>query len=152
MTQIALFRLIYRSTVAIPGTPDQVDQELARIVERSRRRNAEATLTGALVRSGGTFIQVLEGPLAGLEETYDRISGDLRHSEFELIEFVPVAERCFGSWELAYLAEDPIEWSRHPAAPDPALESIAAQIRRLIANGPRGPRRAEHEAADALAV
>jgi hypothetical protein len=147
MTPIALFRLIYRSTVAIPGPPDRVEQEIARIVDTSRRRNAETGLTGALLRSGPAFIQVLEGPLAGLEATYDRISGDLRHTEFELIEFVPAPERCFASWDLAFVAEDPVERWRHATpgaeAADPALGGIAALIRRLIANGARGPHAAE---------
>jgi len=141
----ALFRFVYRSVVAIPGSSEQVEAEIARIIETSRNRNAEAGLTGALVRSGTVFTQVLEGPLDALEAAYDRISADLRHAEFELIEFVPVPERGFGSWRMAYLAEDPTGGWRGDltghAVPGALLEGLATRIHRLI--GTRPPRQAQ---------
>ncbi|MCO6418775.1 BLUF domain-containing protein [Siccirubricoccus sp. KC 17139] len=104
-----IHRLVYRSTSAILGTEEQVAAEVAAIVAAARRNNLATGLTGVLVYSGESFTQVLEGPLAALEATYDRISADLRHRQFDLLQFTRAPARSFGNWELAYLTQDALD-------------------------------------------
>lgn len=97
-----IHRLIYRSVCAIPGTAAEVAAEVEAILATSRRRNARAGLTGVLLHDGPSFVQVLEGEAAALEEAFDRISMDLRHTGFELLQFIEAPERHFAGWAMGY--------------------------------------------------
>lgn len=133
-----LHRLIYRSTSAITGTSEEVEREIAAILAASRRRNAAAGVTGVLVHGGETFTQVLEGAGEAIEEVFDRITMDLRHSGFDLVQFIPVTERRFSDWRMAYVRQDALNhlWA-HGAGeealarePERALREIAAALAR----------------------
>lgn len=101
----SLHRLVYCSCLAAGHGQDH----LAAILETSRRRNAASGLTGALLHAGATIVQVLEGALQPLEETYDRISADLRHGGLTLLQFVPIDARSFPDWRMACLPAAAIE-------------------------------------------
>jgi hypothetical protein len=125
-----LHRLVYRSSLA--GAERRGDQ-LEAILAASRRRNAATGLTGALLHDGDAVLQVLEGPLEPLEDTYDRISADLRHTGLVLLQFAPVAERCFPDWRMACLDQQALAepWSERGAALTP--EDIPRMIAALMA-------------------
>lgn len=108
----SLHRLVYRSTLAIEGTSDRVAAELERIIAASRDSNARSGLTGVLVRTGLTIMQVLEGPRDALEDAYDRISADTRHIGFDLVQFMPVPRREFGDWRMGYVPPDHLQGFR----------------------------------------
>ncbi|WP_187830421.1 BLUF domain-containing protein [Siccirubricoccus phaeus] len=127
-----LYRLLYRSKVAILGTTEEVRAEVAAILAGARRHNAAAGLTGALLHEGATFTQVLEGELPALEEAYDRISADLRHTEFELMQFALVPERGFGGEALAFLAPAELD-AAGLAAPGDAADAANGVLRRMAA-------------------
>jgi hypothetical protein len=96
-----LHRLVYRSTLLAPGGAAALSALLDDILAGARRRNAQQGVTGALLHSGETIVQVLEGRLQALEETYDRISADLRHGGLLLLQFVPIDARDFPDWRMA---------------------------------------------------
>ncbi len=125
-----LHRLVYRSSLVAPAAERQHDM-LAAILDASRRRNAAAGLTGALLHAGESLVQVLEGPLQPLEETYDRISADLRHAHVVLLQFVPIAERSFPDWRMAYVPPDTLEGVWPDLGRGAAL--TAEEIPRMIA-------------------
>jgi hypothetical protein len=97
-------RLLYRSDSALTGLADDIDREVERIVEGARRRNEASGITGALMLSAGTFIQVLEGPVGAVEATFERICCDLRHRHVRLLELAIAEERVFADWAMVQVA------------------------------------------------
>jgi hypothetical protein len=93
-------RLLYRSDCVLSGTPQVVDHKVDEIVEAARTANQAAGITGALMLSSGVFIQVLEGPVAAVEATFERICCDLRHRHVRLLELAVAEERVFGDWAM----------------------------------------------------
>ena len=76
--------------------------EIEVILERSRANNREADVTGILLHRDGSFMQLIEGPQAGLERTYATIRGDPRHTGIVEISNEPATAREFPNWSMAY--------------------------------------------------
>ena len=116
----AVHQLIYCSRMA-EASPD----EIARILAVSRANNARDGLSGALLHRDGLYAQVLEGPLAMVERTFERIQCDARHDDVVVLQFAPVERRAFQDWSMA----DAGAALGPDAAPLPAalLERPAAQ-------------------------
>lgn len=93
-----LHTISYISRSTLDGDPTAA---LADIVGHARLRNEQAGLTGALICSPHHFAQVLEGPLAALEETFERISRDRRHRDITVLFSNPVPSRSFEGWGMA---------------------------------------------------
>lgn len=94
-----LYRLLYRSEISLPDT-QPLDQQIQSIVAAADRANALNDLSGALIAADGVFIQALEGPLAALEATFEKICTDLRHKHVRLIELAAADERVFAEWRM----------------------------------------------------
>lgn len=95
---MALIHLIYVSTAREEfDTP-----ELDRILDTAVRRNGERNVTGMLLYAGGTFMQVLEGAAADVDETFARICRDQRHTDIIVIEREPIAARSFATWSMGF--------------------------------------------------
>ena len=73
--------VIYISTKA--GTFGEDD--LAALVENSRKMNAANDITGCLVYNGMNFMQLLEGDAATIDDCMARITADARHSGVVII-------------------------------------------------------------------
>jgi len=100
-----LFRLVYRSKLAIVGSPDVVADEIYHILRNARAANRRSGITGALLFDQGTFAQVLEGPPTPVKSLYGHIVFDRRHSDVSLVEWGPIESREFETWSLAYLSQ-----------------------------------------------
>ena len=103
---MTVHRLLYSSEAALEGTELQVTQQVSSIVRRSQARNEAGGLSGALLFASNMFVQVLEGPIGQVEETFERICCDLRHRQLRLFELVAAEERVFGAWSMAELGLD----------------------------------------------
>jgi hypothetical protein len=134
----AVYRLIYRSVFAVPGEEAEAVRELQAILDASRRNNAAAGLTGALLHSGAHVVQVLEGPVAAIEAVFDRIAADLRHTAVELLQFSPVARASFPAWSMAYIPQgsadalamlEPMRNVDGPEGIDAALATLSGNLR-----------------------
>ena len=91
-----LVRLMYASR-AVPA----VDQEeLIAILKKSKANNPKAGVTGVLCFSEGIFMQVLEGGRAAVNQLYNRIAADARHSDVVLLHYEEIAERRFAGWSM----------------------------------------------------
>jgi hypothetical protein len=97
----ALYRLAYYSLNALPGDRDAA-AEVQRILAASRRNNARARITGALLFTRGRFAQILEGDYAAVERVFETIQNDERHTGVVPLQFEAVPERGFGPWSMAY--------------------------------------------------
>jgi len=91
-----LVRLMYASR-AQPAT----DQDaLVAILRKSKVNNPALGVTGVLCFSGGIFLQVLEGGRSAVNQLYNRIVTDPRHSDVELLIYREIGERCFAGWSM----------------------------------------------------
>ena len=97
-----MYQIVYSSKNEITGSPEQVQAEIASILEVSRINNQKQGITGALLFNGTMFAQVLEGPLENIETTYERIQCDPRHSDVVLLSNAPSEQRAFSDWSMAY--------------------------------------------------
>ncbi|OIP73291.1 MAG: blue light sensor protein [Oscillatoriales cyanobacterium CG2_30_44_21] len=93
---MALYRLIYVSqAVSGIGYLDLID-----IMQKSEKNNMPVGITGMLSFGDSMFLQVLEGSRRTVCQTYNRILGDKRHVNPELIEFTEIDHREFGLWSM----------------------------------------------------
>lgn len=96
-----LHRLVYYSRNRIPE-PD-LAAALDDILATSRKNNAAADISGALMFNAGCFGQVLEGRRADLEATFQRIQHDGRHGEVSLLAFESITQRGFPHWSMGFV-------------------------------------------------
>lgn len=94
----ALRRLIYSSRYT--GRPGDLGEVMSKIVAKSIQNNRIVNVTGFLVASEGVFLQLLEGPLAAVQETFDRISADQRHADLTIIRDGQAPSRMFKDWNM----------------------------------------------------
>lgn len=93
-----LTQLIYASNAA----REFCDDELAAILDSSIRHNRQNGITGLLLYARGTFLQALEGKQVAVEETYERIKKDNRHTELAVVEWAPILRRSFSDWSMGF--------------------------------------------------
>lgn len=99
---LELVQIVYTSaaTSAIPN------KELAEILNVARRNNHSVKVSGILVCSDKSFLQVLEGPRVAVEAIYGRIETDSRHENTSIIRKQVIEEREFGDWSMAFVNSD----------------------------------------------
>lgn len=91
-----LVRCLYASRM--PKAPSAAT--LRAILEESRKNNVKNGITGVLIATNDSFIQVLEGGRAQVCETYNHIAADKRHSDVTILSFEEIAQRGFESWSM----------------------------------------------------
>ena len=92
------------------------DAMLAGILLDTRRCNTRDGITGALIVRGDLYLQLLEGPEAKVEATFDRIRRDDRHANAEMLLSRSITHRMFPDWAML---DDPAQswvWSREAVA------------------------------------
>lgn len=107
-----LYRLVYYSRNRIGQTEQEPTQEIHDILAASRRNNAAAGVTGALLFNAGSFGQVLEGGRRAIEATFERIQRDPRHGDVSLLDFQPIRLRGFPNWSMAFIGTQQIDADR----------------------------------------
>lgn len=90
-------RLIYRST-----SSDKVidNADLRALVRKSAEHNGAAGITGLLLLSGDSFLQVLEGPEQAVNRLFGRIVRDKRHRDVRLLSFEQIGPTYFDHWSM----------------------------------------------------
>jgi hypothetical protein len=91
-------RMIYCSQATLDFSPE----ELVALLELSRANNERSGLSGMLLYSSQSFLQMLEGDQLALEETYGRILEDDRHANLRLLMNSEVSERLFPDWTMGF--------------------------------------------------
>ncbi|MGL3822989.1 BLUF domain-containing protein [Sphingopyxis sp. R3-92] len=91
---------MYVSRAHVPR--ECADEVIDAIVAVSRPRNAALQVTGALVFSGDSFAQIIEGPAEAVAELRACISRDSRHRELLTLVDGERSSRDFADWSLAY--------------------------------------------------
>lgn len=98
MSDLACWMYVSRATIA----RDDADKVIDAIAAFSRSRNAALNVTGALIFSGDSFAQIIEGPAEAIAELRACISRDERHDELLTVCDGDKGSRDFAGWSLAY--------------------------------------------------
>jgi Sensors of blue-light using FAD len=102
----SLYKLVYISRNEIAGDEAIVRREIEQILASARGKNPPANITGALMFNAGCFAQVLEGQHDEIQNTFETIQCDTRHSHVVVLAFEPAAKREFSNWSMAYHGAD----------------------------------------------
>ena len=105
------------------------------IIATSRANNARDGVTGVLVYSGESFLQIVEGSDAAIATLWRRLIADDRHRSLASLYGGNVAERDFTGWRAGYIAEASIapmleRWrGLAPALPNDEIERLRTYLR-----------------------
>ena len=103
-----MFHIIYVSQAAKPMS----DEELAKILEKSRDYNTRDGITGLLIykftpsENRGYFMQLLEGEEENVLSAFERIKADKRHHTKILLEQGEISARHFPDWSMGFRNAD----------------------------------------------
>jgi len=101
-------RLVYCSRARL-GTRQSIDDAMSGILQIAQARNSACDVTGALLVCNGWFVQVLEGPMQAVLQTYGRITRDPRHDGLTILEATPTRDRHFAEWSMCGLGFLPVD-------------------------------------------
>ena len=88
-----LFRMVYLSRATRPMTRGELED----LMLGAQYRNKHRGVTGILVYDAGNFAQVLEGPQDMVDELYQKIGRDPRHTDVVILSQWAVRTRDFFS-------------------------------------------------------
>ena len=116
---------------------------LRAILEESRRNNTKHGITGVLVATSDSFIQVLEGGRAQVCQTYNEIAQDKRHTDVTILSFEEITQRSFEGWSMGEVSVEqlnPTVLLKHSATLhiDPFTMSgaaVLALLNEVVASG-----------------
>lgn len=91
-----MYRLIYRSEPTSPLNWEQVRE----ILVQSEVRNEERGITGILLATKHSFLQVIEGKYETVNKLFMKIVADPRHHNIQLISFDLIDSRLFSGWGM----------------------------------------------------
>jgi Sensors of blue-light using FAD len=93
-----LIHLIYAST----ATREFSEEDLLQLLGDARTKNAGLSLTGMLLHTDNNFFQILEGEPEVVDEIFQHISKDERHTKVVSIIREPISKRSFGEWTMGF--------------------------------------------------
>jgi len=94
-----LVSLIYSSRKLGNMTLSQVVE----MADKASLHNKSVQVTGQLLFRGGSFLQLLEGPIIEVSKLYNKICNDPRHSQCLLLRYVHISNRQFEDWNMRYV-------------------------------------------------
>ena len=94
-----MIQLVYASAATKTFTPEA----LRLLLGKARARNATFGVTGMLLYHNGSFLQVLEGPEAGVDRILASILKDPRHTTARTLSRAQVAVREFEAWSMGFV-------------------------------------------------
>lgn len=95
-----LYTIVYYSSSK--GWTDQTLNEILRV---SRKNNAHLGITGFILIVDGSILQWLEGPKSVVENRFNIIKEDPRHSQLSTVLTHRLGERYFESWSMGFIPQ-----------------------------------------------
>jgi hypothetical protein len=93
-----MYHLVYVST----GAKEFSDEDLDSLLSQSREKNARLDITGLLLYSRGTFMQILEGPKQAVLDVLEKIKADPRHRGMIVLIQKEQVSREFDGWSMGF--------------------------------------------------
>jgi len=78
------------------------------ILKDSLRWNYDHQITGILYYENGYFGQIIEGPENYIQETFEKINKDPKHSVKRILEKREIETRLFPNWSMQFFGADEI--------------------------------------------
>lgn len=94
----ALHQIIYIST----AEPSLTEDVLLELLSESQKRNAARGVTGLLLHSDGSIIQIIEGAESEVKALYNKIAHDKRHRGVTLMSSKQIKERDFPQYKMGF--------------------------------------------------
>ena len=115
------------------------DNTIDEILASSHKYNSKSGVTGLLIFGTELYMQFLEGPDQELDETFNRIKIDNRHTDIRILGVNLTNRRLFGSWKMRPQDLERMHWSKEDTKnglvdklqPDQALEVFVQLSRDL---------------------
>ena len=85
------------------------DAGLAELLCKVRSKNESLGVSGMLLFHQGSFIQVLEGPEETVDELFELIKEDPRHTKVALVLRQEVDERDFADWSMGFVSSSTLK-------------------------------------------
>ena len=82
------------------------------ILASSHKYNSKSGVTGLLIFGTKLYMQFLEGPDQELDETFNRIKIDNRHTDIRILGVNLTDRRLFGSWKMRPQDLERMHWSK----------------------------------------
>lgn len=101
------FKQIIYTSKPVAFEENTIDEILA----SSHKYNSESGVTGLLIFGSEVYLQFLEGPLQELDETFNRIEIDKRHTEIRILRVGLTDRRLFASWRMRPQDLERMHWS-----------------------------------------
>ena len=111
-----MFQLAYASLAWPPFSKADVEN----ILTVSRQKNREHGITGVLLYTSGSVVQVLEGEEADVRQLYTNIERDSHHSETTEIYTRTIGAREFPDWTMGFNCVE-LSWEKHPEGFNPVF-------------------------------
>lgn len=93
-----MYNLLYTSSATSEADHKVLDQ----ILQTARINNLKLGITGMLLYSQGSFVQLLEGEEGKVKETFNKISLDPRHNNVQLVIEANATNRYFPQWQMGF--------------------------------------------------
>jgi hypothetical protein len=77
-------------------------ESLLALLRQCQQRNVASGVTGLLLFSDGTFLQVLQSEPETVDALFHRIEVDRRHRDVRLLSRRPIDQRRFADWKMGF--------------------------------------------------
>lgn len=98
MDQQQLYKIMYISS----ASPNMSVEDLDKLLDKCRFKNAHFDITGYLLYHNGRFIQLLEGKKISVEYVYNTVKIDSRHNNLIELCAEAIDSRMFPQWEMGF--------------------------------------------------
>ncbi len=95
-----MIQISYLSRTATPLSAS----EMVVLLQQCQANNAAHGITGMLFYGNSTFLQVVEGEAAAVDQLIDNIHRDARHTEVRILSRKAVEHREYGDWSMGFEA------------------------------------------------
>lgn len=101
-----LIRMVYVSTTTRPVNKDSggVQVDVGRILLQARKNNPARQIGGVLYFDNNYFFQCLEGEQQEVNQVFQKIMSDPRHTDIQTISVKHIQQRMFSNWSMKYVA------------------------------------------------
>ncbi len=93
-----MHHIVYQSYAV--GQPSIAD--LKQLLQQARANNLAHHITGVLLYSHGSYLQVLEGETAVVKQLYEKIKVDYRHARVLTLADGAIQKRAFPDWTMGF--------------------------------------------------
>lgn len=111
-------RIIYCSRATEPLGPE----DLIGLLAESRQNNREREITGMLLYSHASFLQLIDGDDGAIDRLYAKIARDPRHGDLRLLVETEVSVRSYPDWSMGFAHLDDDDLARDLDGFTPAVE------------------------------